>query len=136
MAESVAIVSKGSQANNNRNEMNNQTDDPIKMNGTLKSTTTSTVTPDSLANKLSHSNGAPSVMQINDIGFDLEQLFALSLKFFKSKLSPSGFDDKFQAFFQITKVKLSMPLTMIAIKLLHWAGKLNLVQQHPKRDLK
>lgn len=86
MDGSVSLVSNGSQPTSR------QAGDQIKMNGSLEHVTSAATANDVAIKDSNQPSGSTENLEhqnITDIGFDCEQLFALSLKFFKSELSKS-----------------------------------------------
>lgn len=110
----------------NKDDNKGRTGDSIKMNGSLNqisipsnevATDVSTIdSPDR-----SSSSETSGVINITQIGFDLEQLFALSLKFFKSEffvIDRTPFSFSSIDLSKIMKGKHFMHLMMIVINLL------------------
>ena len=119
MTESVTIVPNGSQPKTVENEMRKETDDSIKMNGTIKPSSVPAYTTTTMSNDIKPpgQNEVQSSIPITEIGFDIEQLYRLSLKFFKSEFVHWLFSSLSLSIFylQAMRVKHFMHLTMIAI---------------------
>lgn len=119
MTESVTIVPNGSQPKTVENEMRKETDDSIKMNGTVKLSSVSAYTATTISNDIKppSQNEVQSSIPITEIGFDIDQIYMLSLKFFKSEFVHWLFSSLSLSivYLQAMRVRHFMHLTMIAI---------------------